>query len=237
MKYNQYTTLLAAAMLGFAVQAHGATVSFFTIADTYLRQSTPTTTGQSDTDNEVIVGSISGSPGVRGLIRFDLSALSALGTIQINSVSLIGTNRSVTNGAGTVGNISVFDYGFEFVENTATWNNPDGAGGDTTAGGTLSSTLVATVNHSSSAGAVANFSSESAFTTVVSSALSGDNTVNLLLKRTTETSSNNYARFASREHSDNNPFELAIDYTVVPEPSAALFGGFALLALVLRRRR
>ncbi|MCH7228454.1 hypothetical protein MLD59_20100, partial [Verrucomicrobiaceae bacterium E54] len=206
---NPFDGILDDATWNFTV---AATLNLTVVADTYLRTGNGPQDG--DPDDELLVGSFSGGSAARGLLRFDTSSLAALGTIDIVGVTLVGTNRNA-NGAGGSLDIDVHDYGFEFVEAAADWDDPDGDGdngtGDTAAGGTPSTRVAAVTGHSVSANAVATFVPEPAFVTLVEDALAGDNTVNLLVKQSTEVSANQYTRFSDEDQP--SPFTLVINYT------------------------
>ncbi len=188
------------------------TVSLTVVADTYIR--TGFGPQDNDPDDELIVGSFSGSTAARALLRFDTSSLGALGDIDLVGATLVGTNRSDQNGAGGAMSLSAHEYGFNFVEESASWTDPDGDGsgatGDTAAGGTPG-TLVATASsHGTGVNAVARFVAQPSFVTLIEAAVAGDNTINLLVKQSTEVNANQYARFSDRDRPD--PFRLEIDY-------------------------
>lgn len=211
--------------------AHAATTSLTLVADTYIRGSSATS--NFGTDSTVIVGSTSNDR-LHGLLRFNFNPITALlasgETIDITSVQLVTTN-SGTAGGGTPA-LEIFTYGFNFIESGtggATWNTP--ATGDSTAGGTLGTSLSsASVN--TGANATNTFSTSTAFVNAVQSAFDGSNDLNLIMARNPDTSgTNSFTRFAQ------GGFELQVTYDVViPEPTTALLGAMGML-LLLRRRR
>ena len=242
------TLILAALGLTGASVSHAASTIINVSADTYISANTGNNNG--DTDNELVVGTVDvniiGPTDYRGLIRFDLSSLSALAgvgeTIVVNSVDLLGSTRSGQGGVNTNIAINVNAFGYEFVEGVASWDDPDGDGSDGTgdsAGGTLGTLLAtATVADATATGTAVDFSSEAAFVGIIGSALSGDNTVNLIVNRPGDLAgANTFVRFGDEDRAGER-FQLDIDYTVtaIPEPSAALLGAFGLLFLLRRRR-
>ncbi len=135
--------------------SHAGTLSFqegvspsagYVADNTYIRSGIHTNTPQDDDrDDEIIVG-WSGSE-MRPMFEFDLTRIETEADgnpVTIDSVRLVLTSRGANLG-GTALNLSLHEYGFAFVEVDATWNDPDGDGaagtGDTTAGGTLGTTL------------------------------------------------------------------------------------------------
>lgn len=209
------------------------------VADTYLYSLDADANNNGDTDNEIIVGvNNPGSGGqFHGLIRFDTSTISVpVGfTINVTGVTLNTLNRNAAGGGSNL-TIQVYDYGFEFGETTATWNNPAGNAADSTAGGT-EGTFLTSSSVSTGANDTNSFDSSAAFISVVENAIGGDNTVNLLLKRSSVADTNSFTRFLSLRSGDPG-FELVVDYDLiaVPEPATALLGGLGVL-LLLRRRR
>jgi hypothetical protein len=229
----------------FALLAGGvsnaAVIQIAVEADTYIRNDAagPNTINDGDADNEIIIG-VNGSSTaeLRGLLRFDLAPLLGMMGGTINSVTLTGTTRTGApggqNATPSTLTLDVFDYGFEFVEANASFNNPAGNGADTTAGGTVG-TLLSTesvLNPASlPSGQSVVFGDSAAFRTAVSDQLAGDLTLNLLVIGTSNTDQS-FLRFDDEDRP--NPFLLTVD--IVPEPSSALLAALGSL-LVLRRRQ
>ena len=220
---------------------HADTVFGILEADTYIRVGNAN--DNFGTSNTMLVGRTS-TGRFNGLLRFDLTNLTALGTegvdYTINSVTLTGTTTS-SAGSGTNIDYSLYEYGFDFVENVATWNDPDGDGnagtGDTIAGGTFGPTALSTVTVANAATTLQSitFADSSAFQASISGALSGGS-INLLLNL--DPNADRFLRFQQNDGTNADPFELAVDVTIIPEPSTlALFGLVGAAALVGYRRK
>jgi hypothetical protein len=226
-----YRILIAGGVLLAASPVQAATVILNLEADTYIRSTSATS--NFGTSNPILVGT-TGTSGDRmhGLLRFNFTPITALlapgETINISSAQLVTTN-SGTAGGGTP-TLVLYSYGFNFIESGtggATWNSP--SSGDTTAGGTLGTSLTsAAVN--TSANATNTFNTTTAFVNAVQSAFDGSNDLNLIMARNSTATGNQFTRFAQ------GGFALQVTYDIVPEPSAALLGGLGTL-LLLRRRR
>jgi hypothetical protein len=252
------TFLLASAALASAASI-SITTADGTGADTHIRSdvggASPNNAFNYGAATAMLLGSNAGnSPtgALNLLMRFDLAALQAAtggSAITVNSVTLSFVTTSAGGSSGGLPfTVGLFDYGFAFVEGTAsgtaqagssTYNNPAGGGADTTAGGTAGTSLQS-ISVTTVAGATTwTFSTSSAFVSDLQGAYtgSGASTVNYLLKETGGLATDqNFIRVNSGEASTGLKPTLTIDYTVVPEPSAALLGGLGLLALLRRRR-
>ena len=199
------------------------------VADnTWIRSGSAANTPQDDDpDDETIVG-WAGSE-MRPMFEFDLTQIETEAggnPFTIDSVRLVLTSRGANQGATTL-NLDLHEYGFAFVESAATWNDPDGDGaagtGDTTAGGTLGTTLstLAVANPSAiSDGNTLTLADSAAFRTAVTNALNaGDNTLRLLLKGDVTAGGNRFIRLYDETvaTTDYRP-ELIVDYTVTLPP-------------------
>jgi hypothetical protein len=223
MKQQMTTVALLLCVTG---GAHAVTVDIDVSADTYIRNDSggPNSKNDGDGDDEIIIGTNGSlSAELNGLLRFDLSSLYVLGSpgdITINSVTLTGTTRSGQGGAGSNVLINAYDYGFEFVEADATYNDPDGDGdvgtGDTTAGG-ANGTLLSSVNVANPATVLQPhvFADSANFRNAVATQLAGDGTLNLLL-RGNGTGSQSFVRFSDEDRPD--PFRLSVDATATLTP-------------------
>jgi len=205
------------------------------VADnTWIRSGSAANTPQDeDPDDETIVG-WAGSE-MRPMFEFDLTQIETEAggnPFTIDSVRLVLTSRGANQGATTL-NLDLHEYGFAFVESAATWNDPDGDGGagtgDTTAGGTLGTTLstLAVANPSAiSDGNTLTLANSAAFRTAVTNALNaGDNTLRLVLKGDVTAGGNRFIRLYDETvaATDSRP-ELVVDYTVtLPSGSTTSF--------------
>lgn len=234
-------------MMALSIPASAAIVQVDVLADTYIRSdlSGQDSKNDADADNEIIVGRNGNTSEVlNGLIRFDLSDLLALGpaaNLQINSVTLTGTTRTGHPGQGTDVTLNLYDYGFEFIEADATYNDPDGDGnggtGDITPGGTqgtLLSSLITPTTGNGITGLTIVYTDSTAFRDALSNQLAGDGTLNLLLTGT-GANTQSFLRFDDEDRPD--PFFLTVDVTVIPEPSSILLLGLSSLLVLTRRRR
>ncbi len=243
---------IAACLLACIPAARAATV--LSTNSVYIRNDTGggATNQNADTDIEEIVGWNAGTAGMelRGLYQFDVSAIASdvntlgggnFANLTINSVTLtLFERRGLTQSF----QIDVYSYGFNFNEATATWNNPAGDGSDLTVGGTFGSLLTS--------GAVAftattadnesfTFIDSAAFRNALFNAAQGDGSLELMLDRTGSPAAGQtgFLSFSSDEQGGGTGLRrptLSFDYSVVPEPSAALLGGLGLIALLRRRR-
>ncbi len=233
-------------LVGFFSIASAAVIQIEVLDDTYIRSDSggPDSKNDGDSDNEIIVGR-NGAAGVallNGLARFDLSDILALGpaaNLQINSVTLTGITRAGDTGQGSNVTLTLYEYGFEFIEAHATWNDPDGDGaigtGDITPGGTLgtllSSVLVADPIPS---GQSIIYADSPAFRSAVAGQLAGDGTLNLLLTGTGD-NTQSFVRFDDEDRA--NPLLLAVDVTVIPEMGSVTLFGLSALLLAAKRSR
>lgn len=196
-------------------------------ADTYLRNDGNSTTNwNGDTDNEMLVGSNGANDNLRGLLRFSVAeitnAVASTGggnyaNLTINSVTITLNERR--GFARTGMNMTVNSYGSQFVENVATWVDPDGDGntatGDATSGGTVGSSLGTgslTWNATADSESLAITLDPSAFKAAIQGApTTGD--INMMLRSTAT-----FTNFVSIK-SNNTAGRLAtlsVDYTVTP---------------------
>jgi len=173
-----------------------------------------------DPDNEVIVGPTEGDV-LRGLLEFDVSEIPA--SDRIDSVSLVLTTHDTSPGIGGANTFSVYAYGFDFDEATATWNAP--GAGDAAAGGTLGTLLTSASFDVELTGRTITFEDTPAFRAAVADALAGDGFLRLILANDDETiGDHNFARFADGTPftGGNRPPELLVTHSV-PEPATMSF--------------
>ena len=243
---------------GFAASANAVTLAVNSSADTYLRG------GAADqaygATSSLLVGNHSSVGPFTGLFRFDLSTLPTSG-ITIDSVSL--TLTSTSSGAGATVTLTVFQLSLanaDWVEGIQDNSNADGSSawnkkvrdivgavptqadwagtvGARTAGTDYVNTSLAsfTGNAGTIGTGTLGFTSTGAFSSTVAGAAGGN--LNLWVGNPTVTAVSDFFRIASRETpgTSSDPL-LTVNYTVVPEPSAALLGGLGMLALLRRRR-
>lgn len=261
MKSRIFATLLTSALIGQA-----ATVSITTAdgsgADTHVRNDVAGNANANlnyGSAISMLVGSNAGnSPNglINLFLRFDLAGLQAASggqPVTINSVTLSITTTGSAGGAsgGLPFTVGVHDYAGNFVEGTAngatqsgssTWNNPFGDSSDTTPGGTTGTQLQSLSIGNVGINTTWTFSTSTGFVSDVQGAYSpsGASVVNYLLKEidtgTDWATDQSFLRIVSGEASTGVKPTLTIDYTVIPEPTAALLGGLGLLAMLRRRR-
>ncbi len=229
--------LLSSVFLIAGSSLHGATTVTLDVAADVMIRTTSATTNVNG--SEVIVGNTASGSGERlhGLVRFNTSTITIpVGfAIDVTSATLKTVNAN-SSGGGSNLTIEVYDYAYGFGETTATWNNPAGDGSDSTAGGTTGLLLSTLSNVNNAANGTNSFSSSANFISIVETAINGDDTVNLLLKRNTFSDANIFTRFLGDESGVGFQLDVTYDLVVIPEPHAALLGGLGFL-LLLRRRR
>ena len=173
-------------------------------------------------------------------MAFDLSDPLLTGA-TINSATVTFTIRE-NDGASqnTTITLNLHQLTSSFTNDGVTWTSRNGTNNWTNPGGDFGGVLSSASGNPSTIGAgnTMAFSSAS-LATAVDGAVGG--TLNLLLKSDVEnTTARNLFRFASSRNTEGDPDYsgpvLTIDYTPIPEPSAALLGGLGLLALLRRRR-
>ncbi|MDT8389124.1 MAG: DNRLRE domain-containing protein [Lentisphaeria bacterium] len=237
MNSRMLTLFVVIAALTLVGKASADTITFDVVADTYIVANDANDNRNDDPDNELIVGYAGAIQ--RTFIRFDTSPISLPGNtiVTVTSSVLRVTNRNGANGSSDP-NVGVYDYAYDFGETTSTWNNPAGDGSDV-AGGTAG-TLLTFINNLNDTQNVSHiFPSSAEFNSVVEAAITGDGTINLLLKRTNDTgTSNDFVRFRDRDNATGF-FQLDVTYDLVaiPEPSTIALAGLGLAGVCLRRRR
>lgn len=225
--------------------ASGATISFqegvspsgsYVADSTYIRNdgAGPNSKNDDDGDDENIVGFNSAATAqLRALYEFDLSAIS--GPVVANSVNLVQTSRG---DMGSDFTLALYQYGSDFVEADATWNDPDGDGnagtGDTTAGGTTG-TFLSSLAYDVSAvslGDDVTISDTAAFRTAVQSAIDSATPLRLILVPEDHPGGQGFARFYDETFGTlgDRP-ELIVTFSPIPEPSTFTFSTLGLLSL------
>lgn len=181
---------------------------------------------------------------LRSAVAFDLSDPLLTGA-TINSATVTFTVReNDTDSQSTTITLNLHQLASSFTNGDGTtgvtWTSRNGTNDWTNPGGDFGGVLASASGNPRTIGAgnTMAFSSAS-LATAVDGAVGG--TLNLLLKSDVEnTSQRNLFRFASSRNLIGDPVYsgpvLTIDYTAIPEPSAALLGGLGLLALLRRRR-
>ena len=216
---------------------------------THIRSDRATSPQDDDPGDENIIGRV-GSSAMRGMFEFDLSEIEAQGRTP-TGVQLVMTTLGTDDGQGPDPlTVDLYQYGFDFVEGSATWNDPDGDGnpatGDTTPGGTFGSALTAASFNPVPRDQVITFGDTAAFLDAVNAALaSPDNTLRLIARASSESGSgNHFVRFLDETIAapQGRP-ELIVTLapvSVIPEPATMCAVGLALAGLggyVKRRKR
>ena len=173
---------------------------------------------------------------LRSALAFDLSA-PALSGATINSATLTFYVRSSDSSSqNTSITLNLHELSSSFTNAGVTWNSRDGTNSWLTPGGDFGGILAtASGNPRAAAGTAVSFTSAT-FASAVEDAIGS--TFYLLAKSSVEENTNrNLFQFTSTRDSNTSRHPvLTIDYTPVPEPSTAIFGGLGFLALLRRRR-
>lgn len=230
--------------------SQAATLSIVTNADASIRNDGGGPANNFGAATQLVLGSNSG--GLNLLLNFSLSGLMATTANQpiiIDSVSLnlkTLASQAGGSGGGLPFTVSLNLYGFDFVEGTgngsavagaSSWSNPAGNGSDTTPGGTLGLGLQTLDIGSVATNQSLSFATSANFVNALQAAYdNSDSNIRFILNETTSQGNQSFVRLDSRETSGGTAPTLMINYTVVPEPSAALLGALGLIG-VLRRRR
>ncbi|HYE19997.1 MAG TPA: DNRLRE domain-containing protein [Tepidisphaeraceae bacterium] len=206
-------------------------------------QATTNQNGGAQAD-QIIVGR-NGTPVLRGLLEFDLSAIEAAADghpYWINSVSLTLVAFHAGNAATGPARYDLLHFGnnLDFDEAAVTWDNapknvmPNGSGGETT--GTPLADVTYNPNLGTGVTASKVFLDSAAFRAAVTGALGGaDNTLRLMLKANSE-SGVNFTRFFS-DDAANLLFRpaLTVEFTVAPLPGVVAVGAVLLGGIGGRR--
>lgn len=206
------------------IDAHAATivtntVTLDVVADTYIASNLATTPQNGDV--KLTVGYAGGTK--RALIRFDTSSITfPAGAVLAVSSAVLKVTNTGTGGLNDP-DVGIYDYAYDFGETSATWNNPAGNGSDSTAGGTIGTLLASIANLNDDADVSHTFASSPAFQSVVETALAGDNTINLLVKRPNDSgTSNDYILFRNRELNASGYFQLMVTYELTLPPAGTV---------------
>lgn len=221
-----------------------AVVNIDALADTYIRESEPTT--NRSTQVRLLVGhTASSADEFNGLLKFDLSDPQLVGA-TINAVTLTVTTDNDDSGSSTASTLQVYESLTNWDSTQTTWNNAtnlttwdtagsEGAGNDYV--NTLLASLTATPSQfGSNGGDSLALNSEAAFATAVADNIGG--VLSLLL--IVPDSQNRSVWFLESIESGNAP-RLSIDFTPasnpIPEPGSLVLAGLGSVLLIARRRR
>jgi hypothetical protein len=197
------------------------TVTLDVIADTmiYSRAGETNKNFNNTSGHNVVVGYGGGIQ--RGLIRFDTSSLAIPDNGSMSVISAVLKVTNTDTGGLNDPDVGAYDYPYDFRETTATWINPAGDGSDSTLGGTIGTLLTSKANMNDTANYANTFDSSAEFVAAVETAIAGDNTINLLLKRPNDSgTSNDYIRFGDREGWETGYFQLDVTYILTLYPPA-----------------
>lgn len=252
-------TATLALCTALALPAGAATISFTPTADNTILNAEFANTNLG-ANNPISSGTVSARD-QRAFLRFDVSTLDGLYS-SIDSITLrLHYFDDSSTGAGTATvttNVhAITAANRPWAEGTATWNNQStgtpwaGSAGLSTAGTDYDSTVLASstidLSNRPAAGTAFDFTftgTSAALTGLIDSWMvdnvdnSRDNPGLLLRDPTPTYGSRNRFTVSSTEDADANLHpQLIVNYTVIPEPSAALIGGIGGLLLLRRRRR
>lgn len=235
--------LFTAALLTSVASA--ATLTLTTTADTFVRADSPSSVA-GGTAAELLVGQLSGTQAMHGLLTFDLSSIPVNATID--SVSLV-LKQSSEDGSSAVTTVTLNLYQLTeaFVESQASWNNRATGTAWATAGGTFDSTVLSSASlrtRPSQAPVLTlpvdqTWASTSGFVAAVQSAADGSNSISFLLKDADESNAaRELIKFFGKEGTTSP--QLIVNYTsAIPEPSTVAFlsGVIVLVGAIGFRRR
>jgi hypothetical protein len=237
-KNHLFTPAIAAGILMAGSTAHAALLVVNVGANSTIRTTAIT---QQGTSQILFAGdTLTANDFLRSAVAFDLSNPLLTGA-TINSATVTFTAReNDADSQNTAITLNLHQLTSSFTNDGVTWTSRNGTDNWTIAGGDFGGVLASASGNPRTivAGNTMAFSSAS-LATAVDGAVGG--TLNLLLKSDVEnTTARNLFRFASTRNLIGSPVHpgptLTIDYTPIPEPSAALLGGLGLLALLRRRR-
>lgn len=210
--------------------------------DTTIRSDNPTTT-YNNTTNGLFAG-VTLAPGtIRGIMNFDLSLIPVGATINSISLTLV-TLKSDGASNPYAYQLDLVSLGTAFTEATATWNTTNGTTAWPTPGGDIGSTILSSTNIDPQfvlPSSTHTFATSSSFVALAQSAADGSNNLELALKLSSEVQDTfRKVYFFYDSAGGTLAPQLTIDYTAIPEPSAAallLLAVGTLLATTKTRRR
>jgi hypothetical protein len=249
-----YGALLAAV----AANAGGATISFQQgtasyagSTDTWIRSDPPNTGANNGAVTSAVIGSLVNPGDTRYLIEWDLSGIlvaSGGQPVTIDSANLkLVLSASFPANSGDP-SLVLEQYGFD-IAGVSSWDDPDGDGnaatGDLTDGGTIGTNLVPAATYAFSTTSITPiFLTSPAFVlaleTAANAPIPADRIIRFMLREinpefTIRDTRGIFSNEWSGTGTASNPIAangrpiLSVEYSIVPEPSAFILGGMALL--------
>lgn len=213
--------------------AQADTATFIASADSYIRASQ---TAQGANANILFGDTASANDYLRGVLAFDLTNPLLTGA-TINSVTLSLTVNIVDTGGSQPGlqTIELRALTSSFANNTVTWTSRNGTDNWVNPGGDFGGVLATTTADATTVVPGSNLVfSGAGLTSSASSAIGGS--YYLLLKLQTEDATRSIFRVVADNGGTTGFSTLTIDYTPVPEPSAAVLAVGGIVLSFTRRR-
>lgn len=215
----------------------------YTSGGVTIRSDQPTTNQQVGAGN-IVLGNITTGADLRAVFSFDLSAIGAIGSATINSVTFSWTGAADSS-ASSVLQIDLFRLTQSFTETGVTWNSRNGTNLWTTPGGDFSGTLLSSQSGNPNTGTSSGnplwtFASSANFISAAQSAFdSGGQTLYFIAKLNDETGLTRriFQILGDENATTGSRPSLTVNYTAVPEPGIVALFAIAAGTVLFRRRR
>lgn len=202
------------------------------------------TTNQQFGAGNIVLGNLTTGADLRAVFAFNLSAIGAIGSATIDSVTLNWIGGSDSSASTTL-QIDLYALTRSFGETTVTWNSRNGTGLWTAPGGDFSGSLLSSQsgnpNTGTSSGNISwTFASSANFASAAQAAFnSGGQTLYFIAKLNDESGTARRIFQILGDENANSALRpsLTISYTAVPESSVSLLLGLGLSIFTAGFRR